>query len=161
VSKKPWGRFTLKATNTKLIIAGKPQNDQIVEQIKRKVNGLYNIRVVPEFIADDEIQIYMNAADVVVFPCRNILTSGGVILAMSFGKAIIAPRIGCIPDTLDSSGSFLYDPNERNGLLNAMKEAMASRDKLQKMGNHNLELLKKADWENVAKATRHAYERCL
>lgn len=151
----------LNVSQTKLIIAGEPSNNQIAEEIERKAKGNDNIWLVFKFIPDEEMQIYLNAADVMVFPYREILTTGGVILAMSFGKAIIAPNIGCIPDILNGSGSFLYDPDEENGLLNAMKRALISKDRLKKMGNYNLELAKKLDWMDIAKSTYRVYERCL
>ena len=107
------------------------------------------------------MQLYMNSADVMVFPYRDILTSGGIIMAMSFGKAIIAPYLGCISDTLDSSGSFLYDTSDKNGLLKAMREAVNSKSKMKAMGRHNLDLAKKLDWESIAKSTYKVYEKCF
>ena len=151
----------LDGSYTKLIIAGRPR-PQLVEFLRKKAEGDSNIRLILRFIPDDELQIYMNAADVLVFPYRDILTSGGVILAMSFGRAIIAPRLGCIPDVLGDSGGFLYDPAKEDGLLNAMNKASASRAKLRGMGNYNLGLAnKKPDWRDIAGLTYRVYERCL
>jgi len=59
----------------------------------------------------------MNACDVVVFPYQEILTSGAVILAMSFGRACVAPRLGCIQDVLDDKGAFIYEPSNKAGLF--------------------------------------------
>jgi glycosyltransferase involved in cell wall biosynthesis len=146
---------------SKLIIAGKLEDQELAALMKKKVNGNTNIRLIPEFIFDDEIQIYMNAADIVVIPYRNILTSGAAILAMSFGKAIIAPKIGCLQDILDNSGSFLYDPVEKDGLLNALREAMGSREKVREMGHHNLDLAKKLSWRDIASTTFEVYKKCL
>jgi len=55
------------------------------------------IKVFLDFIPDNDIQIYMNAADIIVLPYLDILNSGVAILAMSFGKPVIAPRTGSIP----------------------------------------------------------------
>jgi glycosyltransferase involved in cell wall biosynthesis len=144
----------------KLIIAGKPR-PQLVELLRKKAEGDSNIRLILSFIPDDEIQIYMNAADIMILPYRDILTSGAVILGMSFGKAIIAPYLGCIPEILDSSGSFFYDPDEQDGLLNVMKRAMVSRARLREMGNYNLGLGEKPDWRDIAASTYRVYKRCL
>ncbi|MCK4815088.1 glycosyltransferase, partial [bacterium] len=105
---------------THLVIAGRPLNDELTSAIRKKIQGCNNIKFAPGFVADDQIQVFMNASDIVVFPYRTILTSGAVILAMSFGRPCIAPRIGCISDILDEEGSFLYDSDDDEGLLKAM-----------------------------------------
>ena len=113
----------LDSENVQLIIAGRPYNNKIVDEIKTRINGRKHIHAILKFIPDDELQIYINASDIMVYPYRDIFTSGGILLAMSFGKPIIAPCIGCITDTLDNDGSFLYDPEQQDGLLRAMRKA--------------------------------------
>lgn len=44
-----------------------------------------------EFIKNNDIQLYMNAADVVILPYKNILNSGALLLALSFNKPVILP----------------------------------------------------------------------
>jgi glycosyltransferase involved in cell wall biosynthesis len=151
----------LNTNDAKLIIAGRPNNSYTAEQIKEKAKGNGNIQLRLEFIPDDEIQVYMNAADVVVLPYRDVFTSSGIILAMSFAKAVIAPAIGCIPDTLDEFGSLLYEPNEKDGLLKALSQITTYHVNLEKMGNHNLKLAESLDWDRIANLTREVYEQCL
>jgi len=58
-------------------------------------------------------------ADAVVLPFRDILTSGSAILALSHGRPVIAPALGCLPGTLPSDATFLYDadaPGDRRGV---------------------------------------------
>jgi glycosyltransferase involved in cell wall biosynthesis len=151
----------IKENNSKLIIAGKLEDKELSDLISLKIKRVNNIQLIPSFISDDEIQIYMNAADIVIFPYRDIMTSGAAILAMSFGKAIIAPKIGCLHDILDNSGSFLYDPIEKDGLLHALIEAIDSREKFREMGHHNLNLAKKLSWRDIAVTTYKVYKGCL
>jgi len=151
----------LNIESARLIIAGKPCNEQIATLIRNEVTENENIKLVLRFIEDNEIQIFMNAADVVVLPYEGILTSGGIILAMSFGKAIIAPRLGCIPDTLDDFGSFLYNIEEDDGLMKAVRRSLENKINLEKMGSHNLKLAKSLDWDSIAKKTYEIYKRCL
>jgi glycosyltransferase involved in cell wall biosynthesis len=151
----------LDSSDARLIIAGRPQNRNLVNLLIQKSEGKSTIRLIPEFIPDDEIQVYMNAADVVILPYRDVLNSGAVILAMSFGKAVIAPRLGCIPEILDSSGSFLYNPDGQDSLVQAMKQAIAARAKLREMGEHNYELDKKLDWQHIAVSTFQVYKECM
>lgn len=149
----------LNVLQKKLLIVGKPCSNEIAKNILKRCNKNENIKTIYEFIPDNEIQIYMNAADVVVLPYRDILTSGAVILAMSFSKPVLAPAIGCIPETLDIEGSFLYEPSEKDGLVKAMRQVFDAD--LEKMGKHNFELAKQFRWDDIAKRTYDVYRECL
>lgn len=141
----------LKDDKAKLLIVGKPLDDMNMNNYKDDDR----IKTILEFIPDDDIQIYMNAADIVVLPFKNILTSGSAILSMSFGKPIIAPAIGCITDILDDKGSFLY--TEEN-LFDAMQNALnKDRDILLDMGNYNFKLARQLNWDEIGKRTYNVY----
>lgn len=144
-----------------LVIAGRPLNEELTSAIRSKIQGYDNIEFVPGFVAEDQMQVYMNASDIVVFPYRTVLTSGSVVLAMSFGRPCIAPRVGCITDVLDDVGAFLYGPGEKGGLLWAMRCAIDRRDDLRCMGEHNRKLAERWDWNSVAEKTIKVYRSCL
>ncbi len=146
---------------THLVIAGRPLNDQFTSAIRGKIQGCDNIKFVQGFIAENQIQVYMNASDIVVFPYRQILSSGAVILAMSFGRPCVAPALGCFRDILDASGAFLYDPNSGKGLVGAMSRATERRADLQHMGEHNRKLAEQWGWDSIAEMTLDVYRRCL
>ena len=140
-----------------LIIAGRPKNLKFAMEIKKLIQESKNIYLELNYISDSKIQVYLKAADIMVFPYRNVFTSGGILLAMSFGKPIIAPRLGCIQDTLDKSGAYLYDPKHPNELYKTMKKAMFEISRLPQMGSHNFNLAKKLNWKNIAEDTRNLY----
>lgn len=143
----------------KLLIAGSPRDAQMRNGIWDKCKRRENIRTAFEFIPDNELSVYMNAADLVVLPYQDILTSSAVILAMSFSKPVIAPAMGCIPEVLDDKGSFLYNPTEKEGLLKAMKQAFGAE--ITKMGKHNFKLAQQLGWHNIAQKTYEIYQKCL
>lgn len=149
----------LNVLQKKLLIVGKPCSNEVAKNILKRCNKNENIKTIFEFIPDNVIQIYMNAADVVVLPYRDILTSGAAILAMSFSNPVIAPAIGCIPEALDIGGSFLYDPSEKDGLVKAMRQVFDVD--LGKMGRHNFKLAKRLGWDEIAKKTYEVYCECL
>jgi beta-1,4-mannosyltransferase len=144
-----------------LLIAGKAIEDEFVELIQQQVKSQENIQLMAGFVPDDRIQVYMNACDVVVFPYREILTSGAVLLAMSFNRACIAPRKGCMAEVLDDLGSFLYEPDLEAGLSQAMSQAIQSQAALDKMGDRNRQLAEQYNWQQIAKMTLDVYQRCL
>lgn len=144
-----------------LLIVGKPYNAETVTRLQSAIQKTSNIQIRPGFVPDHEVQTYMNAADAVVFPYQDVLTSGAVILAMSFGKACIAPSIGCIPDVLDDSGAFLYNPAEPNGLQNALTKAIRSNSRLGEMGAFNFSRASEWGWDRIAKETAQVYSEVL
>ncbi|VEP13844.1 Group 1 glycosyl transferase [Hyella patelloides LEGE 07179] len=142
-----------------LLIAGQPKPDRLEELIKDKIQGAKNIILVPERVLDDEVQIYLNASDCVLLPYQVFTTSGAAILAMSFGRACIAPRVGFFSDVLDDSGAILYDSTDEKGLLQAMKCAIDKKNQLLDMGNYNLKVAEKWNWDYVAEETYNIYQK--
>ena len=144
-----------------LVIAGNPNDEAGSEQVRSKATRDVRVRYEPGYVPDDRVQVYMNACDVVVFPYRDILTSGAVILAMSFGKACVAPLIGCVGETLDESGAILYDPRSPTGLRDALRAAVERASELQQMGRHNRERVEAWGWDRIARLTRDAYDHAV
>jgi len=140
-----------------LLVAGRPANDEADQEVAARVKGMPHVRYFPGFVPDDKIQVFLNACDFVVFPYMDVLTSGAVILAMSFGRACIAPRIGCIPDVLDERGAVLYDPTDESGLGSALREAIDATSTSDRMGAHNRSCADAWSWPFVARETIAAY----
>lgn len=152
---------SLKTPSVKLLIAGKPLNDSLATQIKQEINGDNNIIFMPGFVPDDRIQTFMNASDAVILPYRDILTSGAAVLAMSFGKACIAVKLGSICDVLDEAGAYLYDPNSETALKEAIKTAAENHTQLVTMGDHNMKQSYQWNWDYVASKTHTIYKNCF
>ena len=71
----------------------------------------------------EEFQYFLNAADVVVLPFTAVLTSGTAIQALGFGKPLIVPRLGCLPELVAGGAGLLYDPHADAGLDSALSAA--------------------------------------
>ena len=144
----------------RLVVAGKPSSNQLQREIERKAKQDPRVLLRLEFIPAEELQVYLNAADVVVLPYKDILTSGAAVLAMSFGKPVIAPKLGCVAELIEEGvGGFLYDPEDEDGLLDAMRKAITAN--LRALGEYNLQKARELDWLRAAKATLEVYQRCL
>ncbi|MFT5367980.1 MAG: beta-1,4-mannosyltransferase [Candidatus Latescibacterota bacterium] len=92
-----------------------------LEEIETEIKGDDRILgFTSSFFDQSEFQVYLNAADVAVLPFVDVLTSGSAILALSFGKPVILPNIGCLPELIDDSMGRLFDPKDENGLQEAM-----------------------------------------
>ena len=97
---------------TVLLIVGKPDHTGTADKIRRSTLGDSKIITKLEFIADDKVQVLMNASDLLVFPYSSILNSGSIMLALSFAKPVLAPNLGSIPEIRDKVGDdwiYMYD----------------------------------------------------
>lgn len=148
----------LESTALQLVIVGRPYREDFGDAIRSKVDGQDNILFEGEFKPDEELQVYMNACDVTVFPYRAVLSSSSVLLSMTFGRPCIAPRIGCIPEDLDEETSFLYDSLDKDGLYNAIRSAMDRRTELPQLGERNRQRAENASWDHIAKKTEMLYQ---
>jgi beta-1,4-mannosyltransferase len=143
-----------------LVLAGKPLPEQMRNDIKELTAGRKDIIFAPGFVPDEEIQVYMNAADAVVFPFRDIFTSGSILLAMSYAKAIIVPDLESLEEVKKAGGAITYDPQDRNGLEGALAAALSAD--LQKLGRLNLQEAEKLSWKSIAEKTAGLYtEVCM
>jgi glycosyltransferase involved in cell wall biosynthesis len=146
---------TLEDPDARLLVVGKPTSKTLERTVRDTSADDERIDTVLSFVPDNEIQRYMNAADCVVLPYNEITTSGSAILAMSFGKAIVIPRLGCVPELLDEQGSLMYRHDDGDGLRRALTEA-TQRD-LRAMGAHNAQLVRRYDWDDIAQTTSRVY----
>lgn len=151
----------LQEESISLLVVGYPAEEQLEEVIKDSIKDYRNILFVPKRVQDNDIQIYMNACDCVVFPYKVFTTSGVAILAISFGKACIAPYGGYFSDVLDEAGTFFHNSTEEDSLMKAMQCAVQKKNNLPEMGQHNLKLAEQWNWSYVAKETLNIYKRCL
>ena len=151
----------LAAPDCRLVIAGSPFDDKAVDQLRAESAGDPRIDLRPGFVPDEDIQLYMNAGDAVVFPYQAILTSGAVVLAMSFGRTCVAPRLGCIPDVLNEHGAVLYDRSDPNGLREALNTVIRRREQLPEMGAYNYARAAEWGWDRIARETAEAYAVAL
>ena len=108
-----------------LLIAGKFQDPAYLAEIERLASAdPGRVRLRAAYVPDDGIQVLMNASDTVVLPYTEILTSGGTMLAMSFGRPVIAPAKAFLRDILNERTGVLYDPTDPDALEVALRRAM-------------------------------------
>lgn len=150
---------SLQRMDVELIIAGQPGDPELTRELQTLAACSQGVRLYLQFIPDDEVQVFLHAADAVVFPYHEILTSGALVLAMGFGRACIAPRRGCIPELLDDQGGYLYDPQAADGLVEALTAALRCPERLTAMGAHNKSRAARWTWQQVAQRTLSGYSK--
>ena len=109
--------------DARLLICGKPLPARIGRELEERAAADPRIVLRLERIPEEELSRVLRAADVVVLPFRDILTSGSAILALSHGRPVVAPALGCLPETLPADATFLYDPDDPDALAGALRRA--------------------------------------
>jgi glycosyltransferase involved in cell wall biosynthesis len=138
-----------------LIIAGKPLTRAVAHEIESYAKKIPRVILHFDYIPDEELPYYYQAADYVVLPFTKILTSGSLMLALSFGKPVLAPRMGCIPEIIDEGMGILFDPEKNGGLLDGLIkmrdiDIAAAREKIK-------EKLPQWNWQHIAERHKEVY----
>tara|TARA_R110002049_G_scaffold72490_2_gene187224 strand:- start:262188 stop:263228 length:1041 start_codon:yes stop_codon:yes gene_type:complete len=102
-------------------------------------------RMVPEA----EVHKYMTACDGVIVPRVESLSSGIPLLAMTFGRCIIAPDGGAFRDYLDGTSNLLYQPGSAKSLRTAIRE-LASTDR-KSIEETNAHIAAEWTWNSVVR----------
>ena len=106
-----------------MIIAGRVQQPEYGERLRTLAVADPRVRLHLDYVPDDQMQHFMNAASVAVLPYRRTTTSGAAILALSFGLPVIAPALGPFPALLEQGAGILYDPQRPHALTEALQAA--------------------------------------
>jgi len=113
----------LPGDDLRLLIAGHPHEPAYADELRRRIAGEKRALAHLEHVPDERLQVYFKAADICVFPYRQATTSGAALLALSFGRPILAPALGPFPELVARSAGVTYDPAEPTGLRRALERA--------------------------------------
>lgn len=148
------------ARDARLLIAGRPWPPQrYVDEVRRLAQADSRIVLLDQEIPEREMQLYLNAADALAFPFRQVLTSSSVNLAMAFGRPVIVPRLGCLPELVGTDGGFLYEAGDAAGLAAAIEQA--ARTDLAAMRAAAVRRATVATWHDLAVGTARVYGSAL
>ncbi len=143
----------LKCPVGRLLIVGK-NSAGYESELLNLVRGNSAIKLIPRFVPDEDIQLYINACDICVLPYKDITTSGSAILALSFGRPVIVPAITCFPEFITPETGILYDPSDPNALVSALQQA-----RLQSWSESEvLDYAHQFDWDKLGPQLANLYQ---
>lgn len=165
-----FGLLIQKDPTYRLIIAGEVQkgNEEYLATIRRTaVRELQNGQVLlhARFIPDEEMEVYLKAADVLVLPYNEIFQSGVLFLGYSFGLPVIATDVGSFrEDIIEGKTGYICRPGDSADLARTLETYFAS-DLYLDLNAKRREIIdyaaKQHSWMAVGKITRSAYEEML
>jgi glycosyltransferase involved in cell wall biosynthesis len=154
----------------RLIIAGKVKRgcDAYWEQIHSQIRqaGLESkILERIQFIAEEEVEMYFKAADVLILPYKSISQSGVPFLAYSFGLPVLATDVGSLrEDIVEGETGFVCNPGDPADLANKLEAYFSSalylnlesrRNQIREFANDRY------SWARVAEITHGTYQQML
>ena len=106
-----------------------------------------NVARISGYVPDEDVHKLLDAADCAVVIRQNSLSSGVPCLAMTFGRMVIAPDIGGIPEYLEGAENLLYDGTSAASLSDAMEHA--ARMDRERIGVKNGEIAAGRAWDGI------------
>lgn len=114
----------------RLRIVGKPYMDlEPLHRLAQRLGVADRVVVEPRFVTDEEVDDIFEHSVVAAFPYREIEASGVLSLAITFGRPILAARLGGFIEAVrDGEHGLLVLPEDVAALSSAMTRFVADRD---------------------------------
>ena len=152
---KAWRRSRGLPPDALLVLAGEALQPEYGEEVNLLAQSSKNVIAHLRHIPAGQVHLYFSAADIVVLPFQRTLTSGSLLLAMSFDKPVIAPGLDVIVEALGAAGELLYDPFDEGGLCRALETA--SSTDLTSLAKRTRSECDKLSWSAIAQLTVSTY----
>ena len=112
----------LKSVKVKLLIAGEFWDDkQNYIDLISKLDINANVKIIDEYIPNEEIPFYFFASDIVILPYTSVTGSGLVQLAYGFNKPVVVSNIGALSQiVIDKKTGFLVEPEDPQGIADSI-----------------------------------------
>ncbi|MGW8202150.1 glycosyltransferase [Sphingomonas bisphenolicum] len=138
--------------NALLLIAGAAPESPI-ENLATPLSAFERtrIRIVDRYIDDAELQVFLKAADFAVYPYRNVLTSGSLMLALTFGVPTVITEAGMIREVMGGGDAGIVYDGSAAELEKALAAMLVAKDDggLNAMAEEARRLAKACSWERV------------
>lgn len=118
--------------DTTLLIVGECYEDLATYTDMIEAEGITHRTVfVSKYVANEEIEPYFKAADVVCLPYRSATQSGIVMLAYGFGRPVVTTDVGGLPETVRAGETGVVVPQgDTDALADGIVEVLRMRGRV-------------------------------
>jgi len=135
-----------------LVVAGPVGDNGVAQDVREAAAADRRVKPVLGFMPDEHVAEHYGASDVAVVARNDGGTSGAVILALSMGLPVVAPRRSAYAELLDGErAGWLYEPGDAASLGAALERAAA--DDRRAKAEAARERAAALDWEDIAART--------
>jgi len=140
-----------------LLIAGQPYQKEMDEYLAR-IKKYPFIKIFPQYIPREDIEMYFKASDIVVYPYVESFTSGILHMAFAFKTSVIATNVGPFPEDIGDAG-ILVPPKDPKALAQAIEKLIDDEKLQKKLAKKSYERAKTYfSWEKIASEYIKMYE---
>ena len=141
---------------TRVVVAGRPRMDLAPVEARIAALGLGDlIELRPQRQSEEEMAALFVEADCFLFPYLQIDASGVWFLTKSFGKWVIASRVGIFAaEVREGRHGVLLPPGDAAALAQALEHAVRERPASEALSAGD-------EWAEIGAATRRVYESLL
>lgn len=118
----------------------------------------YGLHISHKYISDDDLPVYLSAADVLIVQRLKILNSGNVSLAMYAGLPIVGPNIGNVGWMLQKTGNQCFDVDNLDDFPNVVKKVLLQEN----LGGLNkIFAINYLSTKVISKQTKDVYDKMI
>lgn len=148
-----------------LVIAGRPWKTDIAPLVERiAALGIQDHCLCRfDYIPDQDRATYYRAADLVVLPYRKIYQSGVLLMAMSYGNAVLVSNIPGMTELISHAvNGFVFQSGSSASLAEVAAEALSDASRLQAVSSHGRDMIiRDFSWTSIGKTTSELYSELL
>ncbi|MBU0730975.1 MAG: glycosyltransferase family 4 protein [Proteobacteria bacterium] len=147
--------------NLKIVLAGTgPELNRLLPEVEN--NPLFEVH--NRFIDSGEVKTFFSRASVIVLPYHDATQSGPLHLAYTFGRPVVASKVGAIPEALtDGIEGILVPPDNPEALAQGLTRILLDPQTAMDMGLNGREKAStRLNWAGpIAEQTRKAYAKAV
>jgi glycosyltransferase involved in cell wall biosynthesis len=156
-----WRLLQSKCVLARLAIVGNG-DAEIVQEVRDEVASLgiqSSVHLDFRFVSVAELTDYYNAADVVVYPYREITTSGALMTGIGYGKAIVATRQPAFRQILrDGDNALMVDYGDVEELAERLRRLVDDPGLRTRLGDQaRKSFVNGPQWPGIAEQTLACY----
>jgi glycosyltransferase involved in cell wall biosynthesis len=116
-----------------------------------ELNISERVKVINQFVANEEVAKYYLASDIVVLPYRSATQSGILNVAYGFNKPVIVTNVGGLAEfVIEGKTGFVIKPDSEDEILRGYEEYLSKNDEVNFKENI-IEFNRKNSFENLPK----------
>jgi glycosyltransferase involved in cell wall biosynthesis len=110
-----------------------------------------------KYVPEEELFRFIDSSDVMVVPRIGGLSSAIPLIAMTFGKMVVAPDCGAYPDYLYGSANLIYRTGDPESLARQLERAFVAD--CRRIGEENAAIAREWSWDRICMACLAALRR--
>lgn len=160
-----FGKLAASDPSYRLIIAGRPKwSEDYWLQVKSVIDRAdLGDRIIAriEYVPDEQTELYMKAADILVLPYTHVFQSGVLFLGYNFGLPAVVTDVGSLKEEIiEGETGFVCSPEDASSLAEAISRYFEC-DLFRELENRRPRIKQYANerysWKKVAVITKAVY----